>query len=191
MIITCTIEGCDKKLLAKGLCSSHYQKMYKYGDPLAVKYSGSQRNHPLNSTWRGMKLRCNNPNFKQYYDYGGRGIKICDRWLEPNGMGFKNFLSDMGKKPSPEHTLDRINVNGNYEPSNCRWADRFEQKRNQKNSFNTDVGFAVSYNLEENVWRFTKRVDNKSVEYLKFNTLEETTTYAVKWANAKLKHKRY
>jgi hypothetical protein len=79
-------------------------------------------------TWYSMKYRCNNTNSKDYPDYGGRGITICDRWLE----SFDNFYKDMGEKPTAKHSLDRINVNGNYEPSNCRWATIAEQSNNKR-----------------------------------------------------------
>lgn len=80
-------------------------------------------------TWAGIKNRCSNSNDKSFKNYGGRGIKVCDRWLE----SFENFLADMGPKPSPAHSIDRIDVDGNYEPSNCRWATRAEQSRNKRN----------------------------------------------------------
>jgi hypothetical protein len=78
--------------------------------------------------WCSMKYRCNNPNNKRYADYGGRGIKVCDRWMD----SFENFLSDMGTKPSKAHSLDRINNNGDYTPFNCRWATAVEQNRNKR-----------------------------------------------------------
>ena len=78
-------------------------------------------------SWQSMKQRCLNTSVRSYADYGGRGIIICDRWLN----SFENFYADMGKRPEG-HTLDRINNEGNYEPSNCRWATPSEQSLNQR-----------------------------------------------------------
>lgn len=80
--------------------------------------------------WQKMKDRCANENFPQYQDYGGRGIKVCERWIE----SFDNFLCDMGSRPSQRHTLDHIDVNGNYEPGNVRWATYELQARNKRDS---------------------------------------------------------
>lgn len=76
-----------------------------------------------------MKSRCENPNHSRYKDWGGKGVTICERWKK-----FANFLADMGEVPSSLHTLDRIDPNGNYEPSNCRWATGKQQQRNRRDS---------------------------------------------------------
>jgi hypothetical protein len=80
--------------------------------------------------WDNMKSRCYNPNNPRYKHYGERGIKICDRWLGKNG--FQHFIEDMGAKPSAEYSIDRIDNDGDYEPSNCRWATIKQQRNNQR-----------------------------------------------------------
>ena len=76
-----------------------------------------------------MRNRCLNQRSDDFPRYGGRGIAICKRWDD-----FESFITDMGTAPSSGHTLDRMNVNGNYEPSNCRWATQTEQQRNRRNN---------------------------------------------------------
>jgi hypothetical protein len=81
--------------------------------------------------WEGMKARCYYEKDKNYKYYGGRGIIVCERWVN----SFDNFVSDMGEAPTKKHSIDRIDVDGNYEPTNCRWATMTVQIRNRRNSF--------------------------------------------------------
>lgn len=90
---------------------------------------------PTYTTWYGMLARCRNPNVTHFAEYGGRGISVCERWVK-----FENFLADMGERPK-NSTLDRVDVNGDYEPSNCRWASKAQQSRNKRtNRFYTYAG---------------------------------------------------
>ena len=83
--------------------------------------------------WFGMKKRCDPKNFDEYPNYAGRGISICGQWMK-----FENFLNDMGEKPNGL-SIERINNNGNYEPSNCKWATSVEQANNKRNSIRVDT----------------------------------------------------
>jgi hypothetical protein len=89
----------------------------------------SFRDTPEYAAWSNMKYRCNNPRAKQYPDYGGRGIRVCDSWQR----SFLAFLADMGPRPSPKHSLDRYPDNDrDYEPGNCRWATASQQNSNRR-----------------------------------------------------------
>lgn len=96
-----------------------------------VKHGASARDNttPEYTAWLGMRGRCLNPNNKHFKDYGGRGIVICARWDD-----FSAFLEDMGSRPSSKHSVERDAVNGNYEPTNCRWGTIAEQASNKRNS---------------------------------------------------------
>lgn len=92
-----------------------------------MRYRHGMTRTPVYRAWVAMLQRCTNPNLPGYSEYGGRGITVCERWRD-----FVNFNADMGAKPTPKHSLDRIDNNGNYEPDNCRWSTPKEQINNQR-----------------------------------------------------------
>lgn len=102
---------------------------------------------PEYDVFRGMQQRCYNPKTNKFEKYGGRGIGICDRWLEPDGVGILNFIEDMGPRPSLNHTIERVNVDGDYCPENCIWTDDLslqafnQNKRTNNTSGRTGVQF--------------------------------------------------
>lgn len=138
---TCQLEGCDLKATERLYCHRHYEQsrtgnkqpsldrvQYKHGHAIRAKDQprGLARSGTYNS-WQAMKARCNNKKQVSYDRYGGRGITICPEW----NNSFEQFLADMGERPEGK-TLDRINNDGNYEPTNCRWATPSQQRNNQR-----------------------------------------------------------
>ena len=103
----------------KGECCYRYKGGHAWCDHIA-EYD----------VWKAMKARCSNPHLNNYHNYGGRGIVVCDRWL----ADFRNFLSDMGLRPSAKHSIERIDNDGHYDPDNCRWATKADQCRNKRNN---------------------------------------------------------
>lgn len=110
----------DGKGSTKSCGCKHRDSVSSHGKSSAPEYN----------VWAGMKKRCGNPSHKSYKDYGGRGIKVCDRWLH----SFENFYADMGPRPSKLHTLERTNNNLGYSPDNCSWQPMSVQAVNRRSN---------------------------------------------------------
>ena len=112
-------------------CGCH-KKERSAGNEYSLKHGHKRRDWQSSeyTSWRNMRQRCHSPNADGYDRYGGRGIRVCDRWRD----SFKTFLSDMGKKPTPRHTIGRIDRDGNYDPGNSRWESAKQQGRNRGNN---------------------------------------------------------
>jgi len=153
----------------------------KEGAALRTKTHGMTETSEFNS-WQAMISRCYNKNNHKYKDYGGRGISVCDRWLN----SFENFFNDMGLKPTLKHSIDRFpNNDGNYEPSNCRWGTFKEQagntRRNNWIEYNGENKILQDWANElgatqANVWRMLKIKTFEQVYQYYTNKLKKKDT---------------
>jgi hypothetical protein len=138
--------------------------------PLRLRHGGCLGGDgPTYRTWLGMKNRCSKPGSPTYERYGARGISVCPRWIE----SFDNFLADMGIRPTGT-SIERIDNDGNYEPSNCKWATRTEQSRNRRNNIKV-VYRGVQLTLSEACERSGARYERIRRHMLRGETFEAAT----------------
>lgn len=180
----CSLDGCGGRLIAREMCGKHYQEWRKKNrsSTAPIERHGMTESSEY-KIWGKMRDRCNNPASTHYRNYGGRGIKVCERWQH----SFLAFYEDIGPRPDPSYSIDRIDNDGNYEPGNVKWATRHEQAINQRVRANRSGFTGVYYDSEkkEKQWRAFTRHKNQNYELGYYSTAEEA--YAVyKLARASL-----
>ena len=121
------------------------------------------------ATWCHVNARCSNQNEKSYKNYGGRGIKVCDRWRD----SFENFISDMGTKPETNMSIERIDNDGDYCLENCKWGTAFEQARNKRTNSNNRIGIKGISFKKDNTYVARIHTDGKSVYLGTFDVLKD------------------
>lgn len=160
----CSVEQCaNERAEYSKYCAAHVVQIRKYGKVVfeEIRKNNNRTKHYLYSTWISMRDRCNNPRNRHYKNYGGRGVKVCDRWMD-HAHGFENFLSDMGDRPKG-CSLDRIDNNGNYSPENCKWSNKVEQNLNKRTSRSVPyISTRVRHGREEYIVRIKDLRDKTS-----------------------------
>ena len=166
----CSVDGCERKYDAKGYCKKHYDRFKRNGDPSLKNEQHGLSESLEYKSWAKIKQRCLNPNDKRYESYGARGITVCERWKN----SFLSFLEDMGPRPSKEHSIDRINVNGNYEPSNCRWADIITQNRNKRvGKLSKSRCKGVNWDSKIKKWHAFIKIDYKNINLGRYKNMKD------------------
>lgn len=126
----CELDGCNEDYYGKGYCNTHWASWKKTGKASnAFSKLHGKCYTPAYRSWSSMRTRCLNKNHEAYHNYGGRGITICKDWIN----SFVSFYNDMGDRPENK-SLDRIDTDGDYNKSNCKWSTAKEQARNQRNN---------------------------------------------------------
>lgn len=150
-----------------------------------MKTSHGMTKEPEYAVWNAMLQRCEKENYALYKNYGGRGIKVCERWHK-----FANFIADMGRRPSDDHTLERVDNDGDYEPGNCRWDTRAAQSLNQRVRRDNKTGCrGVSLDSSSGYYQANINVEGKRVYLGRFSDIDSAVS-ARKKAEAKYHNRK-
>jgi hypothetical protein len=149
----CIVDGCDGVSVAWGMCSKHYQNIKKYGEHESTRINKTELDEY--EVWCGMISRCNYEKHKSYKYYGGRGVSVCERWIN----SFSTFYSDMGPRPSSKHQIDRIDNDKDYEPGNCEWVTSKINNSHKSNSVVSDKFIAQVRGLKEDGYKQKEIID--------------------------------
>lgn len=156
----CSVKKCLNSIRALGYCKRHYHQ-YVF-----------MPKHPLYHTWQNIQRRCNNPEHPRYKDWGGRGIKVCARWVN----SYKDFINDMGPRPTPFHQVDRINNDGDYTPENCRWATATQQTKTRRKRSNNRSGVKGVELRQDGKFVARITINKKRINLGSFSDLSEAKT---------------
>lgn len=162
----CSVEGCNREIKFTGYCYAHYRYAKKHNTipTHLINIRDGRSRHPNYSTYTNMISRCYNKDNHAYKDYGGRGIKVCERWRK----SFWNFLEDMGETPEG-YSIDRINNDGDYEPTNCRQATKEIQANNKQFSQKLtapNLAKLTGYTAQ-NIWYMGGHGGNALIPYIR------------------------
>lgn len=175
----CTIKECGRPAYSgKWFCNAHLRDRTRPVEDIRCIHGKSS--DPEYAVWGAMIQRCRNIKNRNYEYYGGRGIEVCDAWGK-----FQNFYADMGPRPSKLYSLERDNVGGDYEPSNCRWATMREQMINRRMSRNNTSGYrgvCAGKRNGPNKWIATVTYDNRRIHIGTFDDVEVAAWYRDQYA---------